>query len=147
MPGIIDVNGVRYTVDHIETDEDFYLPLLVTEGDQTNLLVAIDQTAAGNAVRDYWIELLTQNPALFIEKIGGWGPIVAWLMGQTYAPNPSYGASFQEFLDYCGTHPEEFLDMDAISGHEPQGISDDLVTKLGYVPSIAYLYTYKGLVR
>lgn len=119
----------------------------MTEGNGPDIIVAPSREEAGLAIRRYWENLLAARPLDFIEKIGGWGVIVAWLNKNAYAPDPEVYADWPTFLGFVEANPEWELDIDAMASYDAINVSPALIEACGFVPTVAFIARYKKQVR
>lgn len=132
-PTRIRIDGELYNVSNVY--DGGYLPMIETE-EGCDFYLAEDSEKAGEAARKYWEDMANDDPSEFRAIIGD-EALVAWALGQPYAPGSVSVNSLNEWLDLVATVPEE-----EFAGYDSQerevnrcGI---LANELGFMPTVAY---------
>ncbi len=130
---MIVIDSERYEIE--EVFDGSYLPLLIIGN--RDYYVAENPEEAGKAARQYWQDMVENDPEEF-KCIVGVEALVAWALGQSYAPGTLGVRSLDEWLDLHLDAPEEnFASYDG-EELEVSTVSPALIDDLGFTPTVAY---------
>ena len=115
-----------------------YLPTLELE-DNTEWYVAESSEHAGEKTKEYWQEMINNDPKEFTCMVGE-DALIAWALGKNYAVGNVGCNSLDEWLDLTTEYPEE--QWAAYDGEEIDLSSNDsdneLQLELDFIPTVAY---------
>lgn len=131
--GTIKIDGGVYEVDDIRVF--CYLPL-ITCG-KLEFYVAESSEHAGEKAKEHYEDMIQQDPEEF-KCIVGVDALVAWALGQNYAPGNVGVSSLQEWLDLVAEHPEEEWGRWDGTELEVEDVAEDVAERLGFTPTVAY---------
>jgi hypothetical protein len=129
----IVINGADYVVDNVYNGS--YLPCIETDGGE--FYVAENIQAAGEAAREYWEDMVKNDPKEFRCMVGD-ETLVKWALGESAGPGSTQVNSLEEWLDLWLDTPEE--QWASYDGEECDvtACSEDLIEELGFTPTVAY---------
>ena len=115
-----------------------YLPTLELE-DNTEWYVAESSEHAGEKTKEYWQEMINNDPVEF-RLIVGDNALIAWAFGENHAVGSVGCSSLNEWLDLTTEYPEE--QWASYDGEEIELSSNDsdneLQLELDFIPTVAY---------
>jgi len=129
----IKIDREIYEVDSVY--DHGYLPM-VEIGDM-EFYVAESGDSAGEAAREYWKDMAETDPKEFTCMIGE-EALIAWGLGQNYAPGSIGVNSLEEWLDLWLDTPEECWASYDGSEVDVDACGRILSDELGFVPTVAY---------
>lgn len=131
----ITIDGEEYEVRRVLPGD--YLPLLEIEGSNMEFYVAENPEEAGKAAREYWKDMVENDPREFTAMVGEETQI-QWGLGQWAGPGSAQVKSLEEWLDLWLDTPEEqwarYDNEECAVGK----VSEALVEELGFTPTVAY---------
>jgi len=98
------IDGERMVFDEYDIEENHGLTTLSADGMEFYLFN--DTEEAGEAAREYWEDMASNDPAEFTCMVGE-AALVAWGLNQDYAVGSIGVSSLQEWLDLWESVPEE----------------------------------------
>ena len=131
--GMFRIDGEEYFVTEILYYG--YLPEIRTDGPE--FLVAESHETAGEAARKYWEELAQDDPQEFTCIVGA-EALIAWGLGQSYAPGSIGVNNLEEWLDLHLDVPEEHWGTWDGQELEITDVSPEIIEELGFIPTVAY---------
>jgi len=101
-----------------------------------SFILSEDSETAGDAARERWADMAANDPTEFRCMVGDQA-LIAWALGQSYAPGSVACSSLDEWLDLCATVPNE--EWASYDGNEREiDRVGKLASELGYIPGVAY---------
>ena len=131
--GMISIDGEEFFVDEVVNYGS--LPEIRTE--TLEFVVAESRERAGEAAREYWEKLAQDEPKEFTCIIGE-KALVAWGLGQNYAPGCVGVNSLSEWLDLWLDNPEDYWGTWDGTELAVDDMAEDIVDELGFTPTVAY---------
>lgn len=133
-PGaLITIAGVRHEIDFVDK---FGGGARIECGGET-YMVFPDADVAGQAAREFWEQLASDDPAEF-RCIVGEENLIAWAMGQHAGPGSRSVASLSEWLDLWLDTPEEHWASYDGEEQEVDGFTAEAEDEIGFAPTVAY---------
>lgn len=121
-------SGIDEGVEEVTRVNDYGYPNI--EIGNRDYYVFQDRDSAGQAARDYWKDMAENDPQEFTCIVGE-EALIAWALGQNYAPGTIGVNSLEEWLDLYLDVPEE--QWGSYDGCEIEGtISKALMEELGF---------------
>ena len=100
-------------------------------GSHESFYLFASEEDAGKHVRQYWSELIEDDPDEAVQILGA-GTLIQWALGRAAGPNTAKVHSLEEWLDlYLTEWHEHFEDY-----HYVNTISEDLEEYIGFKPAI-----------
>jgi hypothetical protein len=130
----IKIDGIEYIAWNIWTYGE-YLPLVEMEYG-AKYRVAADKESAGMAAQAYFADLAHRDPYEFILMVGA-KTIINWAQGCRGEAFGIEAYSMTEWLEKSVAIPEVAFGLD-MRGYNVEDVDDELVTTLGFRPSVAY---------
>jgi hypothetical protein len=122
-------------MEDVEVNTGSYLPM-ITIGSRDYYL-AESTEMAGEAARQYWKELVENDPKEFTCMVGE-ETLCAWALGNYGGPGSTQVQSLEEWLDlWLDTPEEEFAGYDGTE-LEASEADEELIGELGFTPTVAY---------
>lgn len=110
---------------------------LTSLGGGRSWIVFEDAETAGQAARDYWAEMVQDDPEQFREMVGT-ESLTRWALGQSAGPGNAQVCSLEAWLDLYLDIPEEhFAGYDG-EECEVDAVSADAEEEIGFAPGVAY---------
>lgn len=134
-------------------DKNGYLPEVET--DSGDFLLAESSESAGEKAREYWADMVENDPQEFTCMVGE-ETLLKWALGQFAGPGSTQVQSLEEWLDLWLDTPEEqwasydgeerevlnYEEFCAQTGQEMEEGEEDsdkeLLEELGFIPTVAY---------
>ena len=129
----IKIDGEFYEVDNVL---DYgHLPMI--EVGDMEFYLAEDSEVAGKVARTYWEGMANDDPAELTAILGS-ECLVAWGLGESYAPGSIGVDSLQDWLDlWLDTPEEQWASYDSME-LDVDVCGRQLSEELGFVPTVAY---------
>jgi len=137
----IKIDGEVYTVKDI--NHKGYLAMVTLEENDHEYYLAENSEVAGEAARKYWEDIINDSPAQFAAIVGE-KVLIAWALGQSAGPGSEATNSLNDWLDLTASYPAEHwagydgAECEAEAVDEPDPDNRDLVSELGFPPTVAY---------
>jgi hypothetical protein len=125
----VEVDGRMSDVDDININT--YLPMVSTDGKEYYL--ANSSGDAGEIAREYWQNMIDNNPEEFSSIIGV-DVMAKWARGISAGPGNVRVRSLSDWLDLVSDHPEEEFSVD--SKELEAVLSEDLAKMLNLKPTV-----------
>ena len=132
------IAGKRFFIvsedDCSETDFGFTVDVRTDNKYGTTIYIFEDEEEAGNYAREYWREMIEQDPDEAVHILGS-DTLIQWALGRSAGPGSSKVSSLNEWLDLYKSAPEEHFES---GPYDIEAIGENLVEKLGFHPTVAY---------
>ena len=99
-----------------------------------SIYVFKDEEEAGKHAREYWRELVEDDPDEAVAILGAEN-LIQWALGRSAGPGSTKVTSLNEWLDLYKDDPSEHFEM---GPYEIEAIGENIVEKLGFRPTVAY---------
>lgn len=107
------------------------------ETDEGDFIVFEDSDAAGEAAREYWVELLENDPEEFRTIVGDEN-LINWALGRYAGPGAQKTESLEAWLDLWLNNPEEQWASYDGEEQDVESLTSEAETDIGFIPKVAY---------
>lgn len=125
----ITIDGETHDVSQVFPEGS--LPILICDG--VSFYVARDSEAAGEAVKEYYRDMIESSPSEFVSLVGSEN-LISWGMGKWAGT----ARNLEDWLDQVANEPEYHWGIHDFTEYEIDQVSQGIVDDLGFVPSVAY---------
>lgn len=107
------------------------------ETDEGDFILFESGLAAGEAAREYWLEMVENEPEEFTTLVGE-ETLIAWAIGRYAGPGSQKVKNLEEWLDLWLNNPEEQWAGYDGEERDVEALTSEAKVDIGFVPRVAY---------